>query len=127
MPFCESWSDYVWKKQIKPTVESMDDARLVCQRADDLYGHDVMQDIYESILRARLIIAEITGRNANVFYELGMAHSLGKDVILLAQGSTHIPFDLQRFRHCIYSNDGPGYEKIQEYLPGAIKSVLSGK
>lgn len=124
MPFTEPWSDYMWKEEIKPTVEGIKISPLVCRRADDLFGQDVVKDIYESILESRVIIAEITERNANVFYELGMAHTLGKDVILLTQGSEHIPFDLYRFRHCIYSNDGPGYKKLRDYLPGAISSIL---
>jgi hypothetical protein len=124
MPFTESWSDYIWKEEIKPTVEGIKGFPLICKRADDLFGQDVVKDIYESILAAQVIIAEITGRNANVFYELGMAHTLGKDVILLTQGSQHIPFDLYRFRHCIYSNDGPGYKKLREYLPDSIRGII---
>lgn len=124
MPFTEHWSDYLWKEEIKPIVETIDGLSLICKRADDLFGNDVMQDIYESILTARIIIAEITNRNANVFYELGMAHALGKDVIILSQGKEHIPFDLNRFRHCIYSNDGPGYKKLRDYLPKAIIEIL---
>ncbi len=127
MPFTESWSEYIWSKQIKRIVESINGFSLVCRRADNLFGPDVMQDIYESIAIARIVIADITNRNANVFYELGMAHTLGKDVIILAQGTEHIPFDLQRFRHCIYTNDGPGYEKLDQYLPNAIRSILYGE
>lgn len=124
MPFTEDWSDYIWKEEIKPIVQGIDGYHLICKRADDLYGRDVMQDIYESILTASIIIADITNRNANVFYELGIAHSLGKEVIILAQGSEHIPFDLNRFRHCIYSNDGIGYKKLRQYIPEAIKDIL---
>jgi hypothetical protein len=124
MPFTEKWSDYIWKEQIKPIVESSSTGSLICKRADDLFGHDVMVDIYESIATARIVIAEVTNRNANVFYELGIAHTLGKDVILLAQGPEHIPFDLNRFRHCIYSNDGPGYEVLRVHLPNAIASII---
>lgn len=126
MPFTEPWSDYIWRKQIKTIVEEIDGLTLRCRRADDLFGQDVMQDIYESILTSMVVIAEITGRNANVFYELGMAHSLGKDVILLSQSEEHIPFDLNRFRHCIYSYDGPGYEVLSRFLPGAIRSIIEG-
>jgi len=126
MPFTERWSDYVWRSEIKPLVEGIPECSLRCIRADDLYGHDVVQDIYESIVRARIVIADITGRNANVFYELGIAHTIGKDVILLSQGTEHIPFDLQRFRHCIYANDGPGYQVLRDYIPKAILSVLRG-
>jgi hypothetical protein len=125
MPFTESWSDYVWRSEIKNIVECMQNFSLICRRADDLFGHDVMLDIYESIATARLVIADVTGRNSNVFYELGIAHTLGKDVIILSQGTSHIPFDLNRFRHCIYSNDGPGYEKLREYLPSAIANILA--
>lgn len=124
MPFTEAWSDYIWKEEIKPIVQGIEEIRLICKRADDLYGRDVMQDIYESILTASIIIADITNRNANVFYELGIAHSLGKEVILITQGAEHIPFDLNRFRHCIYSNDGMGYKKLRQYLTDAIKDIL---
>jgi len=124
MPFTEQWSDYLWKEEIKRIIETIDGLSLICKRADDLFGNDVMQDIYESILTAKIIIAEITNRNANVFYELGMAHTLGKDVIILSQGAEHIPFDLNRFRHCIYSNDGPGYKKLRDYLPKAIIEIF---
>ncbi|WP_083842821.1 helix-turn-helix domain-containing protein [Schlesneria paludicola] len=124
MPFTEPWSDYIWKEEIKPIVTGIDDHPLRCLRADDLFGHDVMIDIYESIAAARIVIADITGRNANVFYELGIAHTLGKDVILLAQGTVHIPFDLLRFRHCIYSNDGPGYKILRKYLQNSIRGIL---
>lgn len=124
MPFSESWSDYIWNEEIKPIVTGIPDHPLRCLRADDLFGHDVMIDIYESIAAASIVIADITGRNANVFYELGIAHTLGKDVILLSQGTEHIPFDLLRFRHCIYSNDGPGYKILRDYLSNALLSNL---
>jgi len=125
MPFTEDWSEYIWEEEIRKSVHQYRSAKLRCKRADDLFGHDVMIDIYESIAKARIVIADITKRNANVFYELGIAHSLGKDVILLSQGTDHIPFDLLRFRHCIYSNDGPGYKRLREYLTKAIESILN--
>ena len=124
MPFSESWSDYIWRKQIKLTVEKIADYNLICKRADDLYGRDIMQDIYESLLTASVIIADMTNRNANVFYELGIAHTLGKDVILLAQSIDDIPFDLNRFRTCVYSNDGPGYEKLENFLAESIRDIF---
>jgi len=126
MPFCEKWCDYIWKEEIKKTIEDIPNYTLVCKRADDLYGHDVMLDVFISIQKARVIIAEITGRNANVFYELGIAHTLGKDVVLLTQNEDHIPFDIRRFRHCIYTNDGPGYMMLRKYLKESIVSILKG-
>jgi hypothetical protein len=127
MPFTEPWSDYIWGKQIRNIVESIQPYKLICKRADDLYGRDVMRDIVESIIKARIIIAEITGRNANVFYELGIAHALNKEVILLTQKVDDIPFDLNRFRYCIYSNDGEGYEKLDNHLRLSISEIIENK
>jgi hypothetical protein len=84
-----------------------------------------MVDVYESIVMARVIIAEISNRNPNVFYELGMAHAFGKDVIILTQDGENIPFDLRRFRNCIYSQDASGYERLRQWLSNAVEEVLS--
>lgn len=125
MPFSEPWSDYIWEKQIKPIVEKAGEGKLVCRRADDLYGHDVMNDIARSIAEASVVIADMTGRNPNVFYELGTAHDMGKEVILISQSEDDIPFDLNRFRVGLYTNDGPGYEKLEAFLSNSIKSIMS--
>ena len=53
-----------------------------------------MDVIWESINRARIVIADTTTRNPNVFYEIGICHTLGKDVILITQDSEDVPFDL---------------------------------
>jgi hypothetical protein len=55
----------------------------------------VIQTIVSLICQSGIIIADCSGRNANVFYEAGIAHMLGKDVILIAQSMADIPFDLQ--------------------------------
>lgn len=125
MPFSESWSDYIWEKQIKPAVEKAGEGKLICRRADDLYGHDVMNDIARSIAEASVVIADMTGRNPNVFYELGTAHDMGKEVILISQSEDDIPFDLNRFRVGLYTNDGPGYERLEAFLINSIKSIMS--
>jgi hypothetical protein len=46
-------------------------------------------------------------------------------MISLGTRDANIPFDLRRFRHCIYSNDGPGYERLRQWLPNAIKETLA--
>ncbi len=121
MPFTEPWSDRIWKSHIKPVIEGIKfDPPLIVKRADDLFGHDVMHDIVAAISSAKLIIADITGRNPNVFYELGIAHWIGKRVILLTQSSNDIPFDLLRFRHIIYEDNSDGYNKLKVGLEGAI-------
>ncbi len=126
MPFTEPWSNRIWRDHLKPLVERVDSSpRLVCKRADDLYGADVLLDIVSAIRSARIVIADITGRNANVFYELGIAHCDGKRVILLAQDVDDIPFDLLRFRHIIYQDNSDGYRALGRGLKGAILEIIA--
>lgn len=124
MPFMEAWSDRIWSKCITPYLSDVGFSAL---RADDLYGRDVMEDIWEMILSSEVIIADITGRNANVFYELGLAHAIGKIVILITQNKDDIPFDLNRYRHVIYEDNADGYETLRDGLAGALNEVLRGR
>lgn len=121
MPFTLGWSDRIWLRIIKPTVESLDFQII---RADDLFGADLMEDIWEGILTSRIVIADITNRNANVFYELGLAHAIGKDVILITQNVDDIPFDLNRFRHIDYEDNADGYDILKNKLENTIKDIL---
>jgi hypothetical protein len=82
-----------------------------------------MEDIWKSILQSRIIIADITGRNANVFYELGLAQCIGKDIILITQSIADIPFDLNRYRHIVYEDNFDGYEKLTKGLGNTIIDI----
>ena len=122
MPFTEEWSDIVWSHMITPVVESMG---LKPFRADNLYGPKIMEDIWKGILHSSIVIADITGRNPNVFYELGIAHTLGKKVILLTQNVEDIPFDLRHLRHIIYKTDIVGADKFKPELINFINEQLN--
>lgn len=91
MPFTESWSDRVWK-HIGGILEKED---FSYTRADNLFGHNILEDIWIAINESSYIIADITARNPNVFYEIGIAHTLGKKVILLTQNVTDILLTLR--------------------------------
>jgi hypothetical protein len=65
----------VYEDHIKPTCASMG---LTVRRGDDFFTADtVMRDIWKAIASARLIVADCTDRNPNVFYEIGLAHTIG--------------------------------------------------
>jgi hypothetical protein len=82
------------------------DNGLICERADDIYSAGIVVDeVWEKICEAQIVVAEVTGRNANVFYEMGLAHALGKPVVILAQSASDIPFDLQHRRAILYKPD----------------------
>ncbi|HEV2146342.1 MAG TPA: hypothetical protein VGR37_02905 [Longimicrobiaceae bacterium] len=99
MPF-ESALDDVYQFGIKAACS---DAGAYCERVDEqLFDESILERIYNQIARADVIVADMTGRNPNVFYETGYAHALGKRVILLTQRAEDIPFDLKHFPHIIY-------------------------
>jgi hypothetical protein len=105
MPFAAGF-DAAWDS-VRNTVEG-NPFNLLCRRADDIAspGH-VMTSVLENIGRSRLLIAELSGQNPNVFYELGIAHSV-KDpaqVILIASDISAIPFDLRHLRCIVYGGD----------------------
>lgn len=123
MPFTQSWSKELWEGILQPTIKDID---LMPVRADDLYGANIMEDVWQSILKAELIICDTTGRNPNVFYELGIAHTLGKKVILLTQSLSDIPFDLQSYRHIEYNLSYSGGSQLKDTLKRYMKEVLKG-
>lgn len=99
MPFHDPLNSY-YVSIYKPALEA---AGYVVTRADDIYApRPIMLDIQESILEADLILCEMSGRNPNVFYELGLAHAVGKSVILVSDKESDIPFDLRHVRAISY-------------------------
>src|SRR4051812_26839825 len=67
-----------------------------CLRADEIASsNNIIADVVAYLCDARLVIADLTGSNANVFYELGVRHALGKPTVLIAQDLEDIPFDLR--------------------------------
>jgi hypothetical protein len=113
----------IYHDHVKPVIER---CGLRCERADDIYDvTGVMQSVWEGINKARLVIADLTERNANVFYELGIAHTLGKPVIMLSQSIDFVPFDLRHLRCIVYTYTPPGAKKLEQALERTIKTVVS--
>ena len=99
MPFLEEFND-VYQLGIKA---SCDDAGAYCERVDEqIFQESILDRIYNQIAKADLVIADMTGRNPNVFYEVGYAHALNKPTILLTKHADDIPFDLKHFPHIVY-------------------------
>lgn len=124
MPFAEAFQeayDYI----IRPTVEA---AGLDCQRADDIMeSGDILAQIYRSLMQARLVIADLTGTNGNVLYELGLAHMMGHQAILLTQEVHQVPFDLRQQRLILYALTPIGLAAAKQKLAGAIGAALQSR
>jgi len=81
-----------------------------------------MLDIQKSILEADLILCEMSDKNPNVFYELGLAHAIGKPAILVSRKEEDIPFDLRHIRVIIYDYTTAGWEnKLREDISAAAR------
>lgn len=93
-----------------------------CERVDEqTFSGTILNRIYNQIAKADLIISEMTGRNPNVFYETGYAHALGKRVLLLAESSAHLPFDLSGYPHVLHGNSPIKLtEELTKQIPAAL-------
>ena len=113
----------VYDDHISKVAESLG---LSIARADDFFESDsIVSDIWALIFSSRIIIADCTGRNPNVFYELGVAHSIGKKVILIAQNDNDVPFDIKHLRYLRYEYTPRGILHFEESLKNILKQESS--
>jgi hypothetical protein len=125
MPFSDAADvQRVYRDHVRPILQ--DRCGLRCERADDIYDiSGVMQSVWEGINRAQLVIADLTQRNSNVFYELGIAHTLGKPVIMLTQSMDFVPFDLRHLRCIVYEYKPATIGNFERILERTVRTVLS--
>ncbi|MRX45914.1 hypothetical protein [Pedobacter puniceum] len=97
-------------------------------RADEIFtSKPIIDDIWLNIKKSKFLIADLTDRNPNVFYELGLAHALTKDVILLTQNLSDIPFDLRHYRIIVYQDSISGADKLKSTLKEFITELDTKK
>lgn len=122
MPF-GGWFDNYYEEIYRPAIAN---TGLVAKRADDLYRpSNIVNDIWDYTKKAKIILADLTGKNPNVFYELGLAHAITKPAILITQSMDDIPFDLRSLRIIQYDKNLHNWgEVLQEKIELAIKETL---
>ena len=124
MPFTDKLNP-IYESIIKPVVK---DLKLNCLRADEIFTtKPIVEEIWENIKKAGFLIADLTDRNPNVFYELGLAHALNKNVILLTQDIQDVPFDLRHYRIIVYQDSISGADKLKSTLKEFINEKINGK
>jgi hypothetical protein len=102
-----------------------EETHLVCRRADEIWDHDeVIQDIFSLIYRSRIVVCDFTTQNPNVFYEAGIAHTLGKPVIPITQDIDALPFDLRHRRALVYTADADGLAQLQARVRARFQRLL---
>jgi hypothetical protein len=123
MPF-GSWFDRYYQEIYVPAIK---EAGLEPVRADELFSTgSVVEQIWEQIGKARVLLADLTGKNANVFYELGLCHAAKKPVVFTSAAVDDVPFDLRHLRVIVYEVRETEWaaklrKLITEYLRNTIK------
>lgn len=123
MPFGREDLNVVYEDFVRPVLETS--CALSVVRGDDLFGSNVvMDDIRSSIAGAAMVLADLTGKNANVFYEVGIAHTLDVPVLLLAQSMDDVPFDLRHRRVLVYEYSPRGCKKLESALANHVRETI---
>jgi hypothetical protein len=109
----------------KPAIEQ---AGMTAVRADDdiFATGKIMDQVWRGIRQAKVLVAELTSKNPNVFYELGLAHALEKPVVLVSSNQEDVPFDLRHIRAIFYDQADPFWgQKLISKIADNIKSALT--
>ncbi len=122
MPF-HSLFESEYERVICPAIEEVG---LDCVRGDEIYTEQaIVQDIWKSIRKARVIVAELSGRNPNVMSETGLAHAIGKPIIMLTRDQKDVPFDLRALRYIYYDPNNPFWgDDLRKELTKLLRKVL---
>jgi len=111
----------VYEDHIRKVIEGLE---LDVARADDFFTNgSIMADVWSALNYAEAVIADCTGRNPNVFYEIGIAHAIGKETILISQSLEDIPFDLRHLRVIIYRYDPRGMKAFETALKNTVMAL----
>ncbi len=123
MPF-GSWPDTYYREIFSHAIK---DAGMEPLRADELFSTGtVIEQIWEQIEKAKILLADLTGKNANVFYELGLAHAAHKPVVFTTANLEDVPFDLRHLRVIVYDINDPFWgEKLRVSLAAYLKNAKS--
>lgn len=119
MPFDASFANVY--KAIKTACAN---AGMECERVDNIWEHStIIQDVFGLIWKSSIVICDFSGRNPNVFYECGIAHTLGRHVIPLAQHKSDVPFDLQHHRYLSYHSNDAGIAVLADELSKRLRTI----
>lgn len=121
MPFDREFSCV--SEAIKDAAKSLS---LECKRADDIWeASTIVQDIFNLIFKSSIVICDFSTKNPNVLYETGIAHLMGRNVIIITQSIDDIPFDLKQYRVLKYRSSKEGLEELRIKLAERIKTLTT--
>lgn len=106
-------------------TNAIEGAGLRGRRADEIWENPaIIQDIVSLIDSSNIVVCDCTGRNPNVFYEIGIAHTLGREVVLITQNNADIPFDLRHLRYVHYLPNEQGLTELKTRLQERFQNLI---
>jgi hypothetical protein len=104
--------------------EAAQSVGMTCHRADNFWVHNhLMQDIVELISKSAVVVCDLSGRNSNVFYEMGLAHMMGKEVIMITRSADDVPFDVRHLRYVSYLPNREGLQKLSADVAARLTTL----
>jgi len=120
MPFSESL-DPVYRDHICSVSKKLS---LNVGRADELFSEQsIMDEVWALIISSQILITDCTGKNPNVFYEMGIAHTVGKPIVVITQSPDDVPFDLRHRRYLQYQLTPRGMAKFEKALEATLSNL----
>jgi hypothetical protein len=121
-PFSEPFNA-IYRDHVVPGLAA---EGITVSRADEIFSTEVViEDIWSNIVAATFVVADLTTKNANVLYEVGMAHTVGRPVVIVTQDMDDVPFDLRHRRCIVYSHTPRGCLRLEEQLAGTARFLLN--
>ncbi len=121
MPY-GGWFDRYYSEIYSPAIVK---GGFIPRRADDLYRPSaIIHDIWTLTNECQLVLADLTNKNPNVLYELGLAHAIAKPVVLITERIEDVPFDLRSLRVIEYNKNSPDWSiQLGESISKAIIEI----
>jgi hypothetical protein len=116
----KKWTE-IFEYIIKPAVEESG-LGYMCERSV-AERQNIIKGILEALNKANVVIADLTDNNSNVFYELGVRHTLANRTILIAQGKKHIPFDLTPYPVAFYGESPTKIAKFKSEIKKKLEDI----
>jgi ribosomal protein S1 len=115
--------DKIYEEVFAPAIS---DIGMTPIRADDIYGAQPLREhIWRGIQEAELVVADLTGRNPNVLYELGLADLIGKRIVLVTMDEQDFPSDIVDYHRITYTEESTGLVTFTRELQRNLRAAQS--
>ncbi|MFT8950151.1 MAG: hypothetical protein ABGA11_07245, partial [Liquorilactobacillus hordei] len=123
----------IFTEIIRPHLEKMQLSAFKVNDIKSITGN-IMENIWTYINKSRFVIVDISDKNPNVFYELGICHTVGKDTIIICDEdsfrndyNSKFPFDISALNTIVYKNKGAGMDRLKQELTNIVNAIISGE